>query len=91
MKTIFIYGAGYVGYSLAVALSKNNKVVIVDKDEEKVRLINQGIVPIKDNYIEKFIKENQIKLTAVSLHRENLTDSDYVFLCTPTNYDREIR
>lgn len=90
MKNIFIYGAGYVGYSLAVALSKNNNVILIEKDETKVKLINEGFVPIKDEYIERYLKNNGIKLKAILLDNGDLTNADYVFLCIPTNYDKEI-
>lgn len=90
MKNIFIYGAGYVGYSLAVALSKNNIVVLIEKDETKVKFINEGFVPIKDEYIERYLKNNGIKLKAILLNNEDLTKADYVFLCIPTNFDKEI-
>lgn len=84
---IAVAGTGYVGLSLAVLLAQNNKVTAVDIIAEKVDKINSGISPIQDEYIERYLEDVNLDLTAtldaVSAYRE----ADYVIIATPTNYD----
>ncbi len=87
--TIAIAGTGYVGLSLAVLLAQKNKVLAVDIIPEKVDMINCKISPIQDEYIEKYLSEKELDLTAtcdaVSAYRE----ADFIIIATPTNYDSE--
>ena len=84
---IVVAGTGYVGLSLAVLLSQNNHVTAVDIIPEKVDMINRGISPIQDDYIEKYLKEKELDLTAVTDGTEAYADADFVIIATPTNYD----
>ena len=84
---IAVAGTGYVGLSLATLLSKNNEVVALDVIEEKVNMINNRISPIKDEYIEKYFKEEKLNLKATLDYNEAFKNADYVIISTPTNYD----
>lgn len=84
---IAVAGTGYVGLSLAVLLSRYNDVVAVDLIEEKVEKINNKISPIKDEYVEKYLKEKDLKLTATTDGKKAYKDADFVIIATPTNYD----
>lgn len=84
---IAVAGTGYVGLSLAVLLAQNNKVTAVDIIAEKVEKINVGISPIQDEYIEKYLKEADLDLTATLDGVKAYQDADYVIIATPTNYD----
>lgn len=84
---IAVAGTGYVGLSLAVLLSRYNDVIAVDLIEEKVEKINKKISPIKDEYIEKYLKEKELKLTATTNGKKAYKDADFVIIATPTNYD----
>ncbi len=86
---IAIAGTGYVGLSLATLLSQNNEVVATDIVKEKVDMINNRISPIKDEYIEKYFKENELNLRATLDYEDAFNNADYVIICTPTNYDDE--
>lgn len=91
---IAIAGTGYVGLSLATLLSQNNEVVALDIIPEKVKMINNFISPIQDEYIEKFFteaKNNQrtLNLTATLDYKTALKNADFVVISTPTNYDDE--
>lgn len=83
---IAVVGVGYVGLSLATLLSKDNEVVAIDIVKEKIDLINKRISPIKDKYIEKYFKEEKLNLKA-TLDFNEVKDSKYIIICTPTNYD----
>lgn len=85
--TISVAGTGYVGMSLAVLLSQNNKVFAVDIIEEKVKKINDRISPIKDEYIEKYLSEKKLNLSATLDGISAYKKSDFVIVATPTNYD----
>ena len=87
---ISIVGAGYVGYSLAILLAKNNKVKILDIDKSKVELINNNKSPIEDTFINEFIKKNELDLFATQDEKEALIDSEYIIIATPTNYDENV-
>ena len=84
---IAVAGTGYVGLSLAILLAQNNYVTAVDISEEKVNLINNKISPIKDNYLEKYLAEKDLKLTATLNAKEAYSTADYIIIATPTNYD----
>ena len=86
-KRIAVAGTGYVGLSLAVLLAQHNKVIAVDIIPEKVDLINNRKSPIQDEYIEKFLAEEKLDLTA-TLDAENAYKNvEYVIIAAPTNYD----
>lgn len=86
---IAVAGTGYVGLSLATLLSQNNEVVALDIIPEKVEKINKRISPIRDEYIERFLKEKKLNLKATLDYREAFEGAKYVIISTPTNYDEE--
>jgi len=85
--TIAIAGMGYVGLSLATLLAQNHKVFAVDVAPEKIRLINDRISPIQDEYIEKYLAEKQLDLTATLDAAGAYRQADFVVVAVPTNYD----
>ncbi len=84
---IAIAGLGYVGASLAVLLSQHNKVVAVDINEDRVEKINDRIPPIQDDYLEKYLIEKDLDLTATTDGDNAYKDADFVIIAAPTNYD----
>lgn len=86
-KRIAVAGTGYVGLSLAVLLAQHNQVTAVDIIPEKVNLINNGKSPIQDDYIEKYLEEKQLNLTATLKAEEAYRNADFVIIAAPTNYD----
>ncbi len=86
---IAIAGTGYVGLSLAVLLAQNNSVTAVDIVPEKVDLINSKKSPIQDEYIEKYLAEKKLDLTATLDAEVAYTDADFVVVAAPTNYDSQ--
>ena len=84
---IAVAGTGYVGLSIATLLSQHNEVIAVDIIPEKVKLINDRIPPIKDEYIEKYFKEKNLNLYATLDCEKAYKDADFVVIATPTNYD----
>ena len=84
---IAVAGTGYVGLSIATLLAQNNKVTAVDVIPEKVEMVNHGISPIKDDYIEKYLAEKDLNLKATLDAEEAYKDADFVVVATPTNYD----
>lgn len=84
---IAVAGTGYVGLSLAVLLAEKHEVTAVDIVPEKVDLINRRISPIKDEYIEKYLKEKKLDLYATLDTKKAYSDAEYVIVATPTNYD----
>lgn len=84
---IAVAGTGYVGLSIATLLSRHNRVTAVDIIPQKVELINQGISPIQDEYIEKYLREEKLDLTATLEADEAYSKADFVVIATPTNYD----
>ncbi len=84
---IAVAGTGYVGMSIATLLSQRNEVVAVDVIPEKVEKINKRISPIQDEYIEKYLTEKELKLTATLDGRAAYKDADFVVIAAPTNYD----
>ena len=90
MKTfqkITVAGAGYVGLSLAVLLSRKQDVILCDVVQEKVDLINEKRSPIRDEYIEKYLREESLSLRATTDPSAAYTDRDLVIVAAPTNYD----
>ncbi len=85
--TIAIAGTGYVGLSLAVLLATHNRVLAVDVVPEKVELINARKSPIQDEYIEKYLVEKPLDLTATLDGRRAYAEADFVIVAAPTNYD----
>ena len=85
--TIAIAGTGYVGLSLAVLLATHNRVLAVDVVPEKVELINTRKSPIQDEYIEKYLVEKPLDLTATLDGRRAYAEADFVIVAAPTNYD----
>lgn len=84
---IAVAGTGYVGLSLAVLLAQNNHVTAVDIISEKVEMINNRKSPIQDDYIEKYLAEKELDLTATIDGASAYKDADYVIIAAPTNYD----
>ena len=84
---IAVAGTGYVGLSIAALLAQNHHVTAVDIVEEKVKLINERKSPIQDEYIEKYLAEKDLDLTATLDAKEAYTDADFVVIAAPTNYD----
>ena len=87
---IAVAGTGYVGLSIATLLSQKNEVVALDIIEEKVDMINNHISPIKDEYIEKYLKEKDLNLKATLDYKEAFQDAKFIIISTPTNYDDEV-
>ena len=86
-KNIVVAGTGYVGLSIATLLSQHNHVTAVDIVPEKVDLINQRKSPIQDEYIEKYLMEKNLDLTATLDGEFAYKNADFVVIATPTNYD----
>ncbi len=86
-QTIAVAGTGYVGLSIATLLSQHNKVYAVDIIPEKVELINQKKSPIQDEYIEKYLAEKDLDLTATLDAETAYKDAEFVVIAAPTNYD----
>ena len=84
---IAVAGTGYVGLSIATLLSQHHKVTAVDIIPEKVELINNKKSPIQDDYIEKYLAEKELNLTATLDAKEAYSDADFVVIAAPTNYD----
>ena len=84
---IAVAGTGYVGLSIATLLSQNHEVMAVDIIPEKVEKINKRISPIQDEYIEKYLKEKELNLTATLDAEVAYKDADFVVIAAPTNYD----
>ena len=84
---ISVAGTGYVGLSLAVLLAQHHQVTAVDIVPEKVELINNKKSPIQDDYIEKYLAEKELNLTATMDAKKAYSDADFVVIAAPTNYD----
>ena len=84
---IAVAGTGYVGMSIATLLAQHNEVVAVDVIPEKVDKINRRESPVQDEYIEKYLKEKPLQLTATLDGRSAYKDADFVVIAAPTNYD----
>ena len=86
-KNIAVAGTGYVGMSIATLLAQHNHVTAVDVIPEKVEKINDRISPIQDDYIEKYLAEKELDLTATLDGEAAYKDTDFVVIAAPTNYD----
>ena len=86
---IAVAGTGYVGLSIAVLLAQKNTVYAVDIVPEKVELINNKKSPIQDDYIEKYLAEKELNLTATLDEKAAYSDADFVVIAAPTNYDSQ--
>lgn len=84
---IAVAGTGYVGLSIATLLSQHHKVTAVDIVPEKVEMINNRKSPIQDDYIEKYLAEKDLNLTATLDAKAAYSDADFVVIAAPTNYD----
>lgn len=86
-KKIAVAGTGYVGLSIATLLSQHHRVTAVDVIPEKVDKLNKRISPIQDEYIEKYLAEKELYLTATIDGAKAYSDADFVVIAAPTNYD----
>ena len=86
---IVVAGTGYVGLSIAVLLSQNHEVTAIDIVPEKIDMINQRKSPIRDEYIERYLAEKELYLTATLDAEQAYRNADFVVIATPTNYDSE--
>ncbi|MCI6377985.1 MAG: nucleotide sugar dehydrogenase [Clostridiales bacterium] len=86
---IAVAGTGYVGLSIATLLSQHHHVTAVDIVPEKVEMINRRQSPIQDEYIEKYLAEKELDLTATLDGNEAYRDADFVIIAAPTNYDSQ--
>ena len=84
---IAVTGTGYVGLSIAILLAQHHKVTAVDIIPKKVELINNKKSPIQDDYIEKYLAEKDLDLTATLDAKEAYFEADFVVIAVPTNYD----
>jgi UDPglucose 6-dehydrogenase len=84
---IAVAGTGYVGLSIATLLAQHHKVTAIDIIPEKVKQINNKKSPIQDDYIEKYLAEKELDLTATLDAKEAYSDADFVVIAAPTNYD----
>ena len=84
---VAVAGTGYVGLSIAILLSQHHHVTAVDVIPEKVEKLNKRISPIQDEYIEKYLAEKQLNLTATLDGKTAYADADFVVIAAPTNYD----
>ena len=86
---IAVAGTGYVGLSIATLLSQHHQVTAVDIVPEKVEMINNRKSPIQDDYIEKYLAEKELNLTATLDAKTAYADADFVVIAAPTNYDMD--
>ena len=89
MKKITVVGAGYVGLSLAVLLSQNNQVRLLDVDKLKIEKLRKNESPIIDDDIDEYLKTKELNLSFCTEKKEAYVDSDLIVIATPTNYDPE--
>ncbi len=82
---IAVAGTGYVGLSIATLLSQNHQVTAVDIVPEKVEMINNHKSPIQDDYIERYLAEKELNLTATLDAKAAYADADFVVIAAPTN------
>ena len=88
-KKISIVGFGYVGLSMALILSQQNKVFVFDIDQTKIESINNGEINSNDPLVKKYLRSKKLKIIASSSPENVFTDSDFIIICTPTDYDEK--
>lgn len=88
---IAVVGTGYVGLSIATLLSQHHQVTAVEIIKDKVDLINNCKSPIQDKYIEKYLAEKELKLTATLDTKAAYSDADFVVIVAPTNVYKTVR
>ncbi len=86
-RNISVFGAGYVGLSIATLLARHHQVILMDKDPEKVKKINNRISPVRDEYIEKHFAKAELHLTAVANEDSACESTDFAVIAVPTRYD----
>ena len=86
-RDIVVVGIGYVGISMAILLAQHNHVIAVDIVQEKVDLVNKHQSPIHDEYIDKYLEQKKLNLSATTDGKGVYRDADYVVIAVPTNYD----
>lgn len=86
-KKIAIAGTGYVGLSIATLLAQYNQVTAVDVIPDKVEMLNNRKSPIQDEYIEKYLAEKELNLTATLDAKSAYSNAEFIVIATPTNYD----
>ena len=84
---IAVAGAGYVGLSIAVLLAQHHDVTVVDVVPEKAELVNRHISPVRDEYIERYLSEKELRLKATVDAESAYRKADFVVIAAPTNYD----
>ena len=84
---VAVAGTGYVGLSIATLLAQHHQVTAVDVVPEKAEKLNKRISPIQDDYIEKYLAEKPLNLTAILDGKAAYKDADFVVIAAPTNYD----
>lgn len=84
---IVVVGIGYVGLSISILLSQNHEVIALDIDEEKINLLNQKIAPIKDDFIQNFIKDKSLNITATLDRKVAYKNANVVIISTSTDYN----
>ena len=87
---ITITGGGYVGLSLACLLSEKNQVTLLDVDPEKVRMIGRGVSPLKDEEIERYLRENRSRINVTTDESEAYSGAEIVIIAVPTDFDEEM-
>ena len=87
---IAVAGTGYVGLSLAIVLAQRNDVVAVDIVPQRVDMVNRRVSPIQDEYIEKYLSDNKLRLVATTDAEAAYREADFVIVATPTNYDSRL-
>lgn len=87
MYKITIIGLGYVGMSLSVLLARQHKVIALDISEERVAMVNNGKCTVIDQYMQKFMDEQELSLVAITDMSKAVEDAEFVIIATPTNYD----
>ena len=88
-RDIVVVGIGYVGISMAILLAQHNHVIAVDIVQEKVDLVNKHQSPIHDEYIDKYLEQKKLNLSATTDGKGVYKDADYVVIAVPTNYDSQ--
>lgn len=87
--TITVVGAGYVGMSLSVLLSLNNRVILHDIDKERLACVDKNVSPVGDDLIQSYLKERPLDLSTSCCKKISFDDSDFIVIATPTDYDIE--